>query len=668
MLGRIFYPALLAPPPNLPRPSSLSLPSKMKKLTPSQIATFLLLLSTISSLLLSSTYLPLIERYICSAYTPSSSPLSFSSKEMCKSPPVQSRIAEINGMFQFMSYLPGIFLTEPWGWIAGRWGTRRGVVGLVAGSGVLGGVWWGVVCEFLSRWNSDMWDIRWIYLIPVFDLIGGGKVVMVSLLYTYIGEEANVESGNGVCMFPPLSPASLDLDLPHYVMSCNSQASYIFWNHFLSSTLYRLVALQLFSSFEALSLAGFLLRYEYGVWVICALAVGCRVLSIGIAMLLPSGKVFESNINIQSLERETGMERGRYRDFIDEDQHDHDSETSLTSTNHNNSTISPPININSFPSHPKPNSHINPATAFLSIVFLVTFSLKIHILYPQFTSLSQNLPYNVTTTIYSFCLLGSSILQIFLPRIIKLMNQERKLRVLFIHNEEGDEAEIEEREGMENNEENDFPVLKWSLLANTMSLILLALPTTRGAVFWLAIGGSVAGSPVQVALLAWGSGLVSDSGSEDSDDFEEENNLRERGYITTARCVLQDLEPEVGEINYKGKRSGRSAIEKYYMRMGILEQVGACLGTGVWSLGFAKGMGGNDRFVDFSRWDLKGWMDEKGGFVLAAGLLGLGLLVAVRLERRMGGESRDGRIMLRLAIDTVFDLNDTSDILLPAIE
>ncbi|KAF7914733.1 uncharacterized protein EAE98_011432 [Botrytis deweyae] len=618
MLGRIFYPALPAPPPNLTH-SPLSLPSKMKILTPSQIATLLLLLSTISSLLLNSTFLPLIGRYICSTYTPSSSPLPLSSSdvfllsdELCKSSPVQSRIAEINGIFQFLSYVPGIFLTGSWGWIARRWGMRRGVVGLVAGSGVLGGVWWGVVC-----WNSDTWDLRWIYLIPIFDLIGGGKVVMVSLLYAYIGEEADAEGGN----------------------------------EGLSSTLYRLVALQLFSSFKALSFAGFLLKYEYGVWIICAFAVGFRVLSIGIAMLLPSGKFVESNTNIPNLERDTGMEWGSYRDSIDEEnEQDNDSETIPTSTNHNTSSVSSTMYINTFPSHPIPKFRINPQTSFLSLVFLITFSLKIHILYPQFTSLSQNLPYNVTTTIYSFCLLGSSILLIFLPQIVKFMNRRRKLRVLFIRSEE-------EREGIECNEENDFLVLKWSLLANIMSLILLALPTTRGTALWLAMGGSVAGSPVQVALLAWGSGLVSDSSSGDSDNFEEENNVREGRYITTAQNVLQDLELEVGGINYKEKGSGRSEIEKFYVRMGILEQVGACLGTGVWSLGFAKGMGGNDGFVDFSRWDLKGWMDEKGGFltgwmdekggfVLAAGLLRLGLLVAVRLERRIGGESRDGSIAL----------------------
>ncbi|TGO22574.1 hypothetical protein BPAE_0162g00100 [Botrytis paeoniae] len=352
---------------------------------------------------------------------------------------------------------------------------------------------------------------------------------MVSLLYTYIGEGRGAEGGNGG----------------------------------LSSTLYRLVALQLFSGFKALSLAGFLLKYEYGVWIICALAVGYRVLSIGIAMLLTSGKVIESDMNIQSPEGNTGVERGRYRDSIDEDQQDNDSETSSTSTNHNTSTVSSPININYLSSRLKPKSRINPQTSFLSLVFLVTFSLKIHILYPQFTSLSQNLPYNIITTIYSFCLLGSSILLIFLPRIVKLMNRRRELRVFFIRSEEGNGSEIEEREEIEYNEENDFLVLKWSLLANIMSLILLALPTTRGAVFWLAIGGNVAGSPVQVALLAWGSGLVSDSGSGGSNGFEEENNVREGGHITTARSVLQDLESEVGEINYKGKESGRSVIEKF---------------------------------------------------------------------------------------------------------
>ncbi|TGO12927.1 hypothetical protein BTUL_0080g00470 [Botrytis tulipae] len=436
---------------------------------------------------------------------------------------------------------------------------------------------------------------------------------MVSLLYTYIGEEVDSEGGNGG----------------------------------LSSTLYRLVAIQLFSSFKALSFAGFLLKYEYGVWVICALAVGFRILSIGIAMLLPLEKFIKSNTNIQSLERNTGMERGRYRDSIaEENEQDDDLEIIPTSTNHDTSSVSSPTNTNFFPSHTKPDLRINPQTSFLSLVFLVTFLLKIHILYPQFTSLSQNLPYNVTTTIYSFCLLGSSILLVFLPRIVKFMNRSRKLRVLFIRSEEGNESEIEEREGIECNEENDFLVLKWSLLANIMSLILLALPTTRGAIFWLAIGGSVMGSPVQVALLAWGGGLVFDSSLKDSDNFEEENNVREGGYITTARNLLQEMETEVDKINCKGKGKGRSEIEKFYVRMGILEQVGACLGTGVWSLGFAKGMGENSEFVDFSRWDLKGWIDEKGGFVLAAGLLGLGLLVAMRLERRIGGESRDGSIVL----------------------
>ncbi|TEY65588.1 hypothetical protein BOTCAL_0138g00300 [Botryotinia calthae] len=432
---------------------------------------------------------------------------------------------------------------------------------------------------------------------------------MVSLLYTYIGEEADAERGNGG----------------------------------LSSDLYRLVALQLFSSFKALSLAGFLLKYEYGVWVICALAVGCRILSIGIMMLLPSGRVVESHTDIQSLEVDTSMERGRYGDFIDEDQQDNDSEISSSSINHTTTSVLSTMNTNIFPQQATPKFRIDPQTSFLSLVFLVTFSLKISILYPQFTSLSQNLPYNVTTTIYSFCLLGSSILLIYLPRIVKFVNRRRKLRVLFIRSEEGEEAEIEEREGIECDGENDFLILKWCLLVNILSLILLALPTTRGAMFWVAIGGSVVGSPVQVALLVWGSGLVADSDS----GGEDESYLRDAGFISTARSVLQDLESEVGGVNCEGERSGRSEMEKFYVRMGILEQVGACLGTGVWSLGFAREMSGNGGFVNFTLWDFRGWMDEKGGFVLAAGLLGLGLIVAVRLEKRIGGGNREERIMLR---------------------
>lgn len=364
-------------------------------------------------------------------------------------------------------------------------------------------------------------------------------------------------------------------------------------------------------------------------------------------MLLPSGRVVELNADIQSVEVDTSMERRRYSDFMDEDQRDNDSEISSSLINHDTSSVLSTMNTDIFPQQAKPKFSINPQVSFLSLVFLLTFSLKISILYPQFTSLSQNLPYNVSTTIYSLCLLGSSILLIYLPRIVKFMTRRRKLRVLFIRSEEGEEAEIEEREGLGCDGENDFLILKWGLLVNIMSLILLALPTTRGAVFWVAIGGSVVGSPVQVALLAWGSGLVADSGSGGEVDFEDESHLREAGFVSTARNVLQDLESEVGGINCKGKGSGRSEMEKFYVRMGILEQVGACLGTGVWSLGFARGMSGNGGFVDFARWDLKGWMNEKGGFVLAAGLLGLGLLVAVRLERRIGGENREGRIVLR---------------------
>ncbi|APA13311.1 predicted protein [Sclerotinia sclerotiorum 1980 UF-70] len=61
-----------------------------------------------------------------------------------------------------------------------------------AGGGVVAGCWWGFLC-----WNSDTWDIRWIYIIPVFDLLGGGHVIMTSLLYTYVSEGVVGESNDG---------------------------------------------------------------------------------------------------------------------------------------------------------------------------------------------------------------------------------------------------------------------------------------------------------------------------------------------------------------------------------------------------------------------------------------------------------------------------------------
>ncbi|KAJ8060129.1 hypothetical protein OCU04_010481 [Sclerotinia nivalis] len=455
---------------------------------------------------------------------------------------------------------------------------------------------------------------------------------MTSLLYTYVSEGVS-NDGNGE----------------------------------LSSTLYRLVSLQLFSSFNALSLAGFLLKYEGGIWVICALAIGCRVIAVGMTMFLPSGKVIDSFTDIGLEGGNAGAERERYRDFM-LDSEDNGSVASITST-HPNTSSSLSINTNPMPPpQPKPRNELQ-TLLLLSLLFLVTFSLRIHILYPQFTNLSQNLSYDITTTIYSFFLLGASILLYILPRIQGYMERKRKLRIIFIGGEEnedpnrGIESQAEEMEGIERKGKSDVKILRWSLIANITSLILLALPTTKGVVFWMAIGASVAGSPVQVALMAWGSGLVSGLGSSTSSNrFSDEDCGRERDFIST-RSVLGDVDmavdSEVGGINGKGigkgEGEGRSEMEKLYVRMGMIEQVGACLATGVWSLGFSMGIGGNgngkegakDGLVDFGNWDFWGWMGERGGFLLAAGLIGLGFVVVRRLEeKRHAGGYEEGRIVL----------------------
>ncbi|KAG4026020.1 hypothetical protein MFRU_046g00260 [Monilinia fructicola] len=607
MLGRILYPALFprAPPLPLPPPTpapvtAFSVPSSIKKLTPAQIATISLTLSTISSLLLASTYLPAIETYICNTYTSSLSSLSSltttpeSLIELCKASPLQTRISEINIGFQVLSFVPGILLAVPFGWAAGGWRGmgRRWVVGAAGVGGLGGAVWWGFVC-----WNAETWDIRWIYLIPLFDLVGGGQVVLKSLLYTYIGEGVGSEG--------------------------------------LSSALYGLAALQIFTSFKVLSLARFLLRYDWGFWVICALAVGCRVIAVGVTMLLPSSKPLELGIDVSVDEQHIRIERERYRDLIEnEEDNDSQEETAIVC----GSPFLP--STTSFSIQSLPNAHTKLQTPLLlSVVFLVTFSLRIHLVYPQFATLSQSLPDDTSTTIYSFYLLGASILLYILPKILGYMERRRKLRILFIHAQEGDETDIEEIERMEEKEKrNDVMILKWSLIANIASLMLLALPATEGVVLRIAILACVAGCPVQVALLAYGSSLVSGTRVGDSEEVYDGC-----GYVSRTRSVLGELEVGAG----KGER--RSEMEKFYVRMGVLEQIGAFLATGIWVLGLGAfgGKGGNGGIVEVGIWDFRGWMGERGGYLLAAGLMWLSLVIVGRLER--GGQRgiEEGRIVLR---------------------
>ncbi|CAD6446408.1 14a114be-41ec-4cca-b830-27097c1e630b [Sclerotinia trifoliorum] len=657
MLGRIFYPALLPRPPlSSPPSSSSSLISstKTQKFTTSQIATILLTLSTISSLLLSSTYLPLIERYICNTYTPSSSSIPslptastkyLGGEEQCRSSVLQVRTAEINRTFQFLCYLPGILLTEFWGWIAGRyWASgkqlpwqsplhgRKLVVMMAAGSSVVAGCWWGFIC-----WNSDTWDIRWIYIIPLFDLFGGGHVIMTSLLYTYVSEGVTGESNDR--------------------------------NGKLSSTLYRLVSLQLFSSFKALLLADFLLKYEWGIWVICALAIGCRAIAVGLTTFLPSRKVIDSFTDIGRDGGNADAERERYRDFISSSE-DNGSVASIKSR-HPDTSFSLSINTNHMPPPPPPPPpqphHEFKTLLLLFLFFLVTLSLRIHIFYPQFTNLSQDLSHDITTTIYSFCLLGASILLYILPQIQEYTQRKRNLWMIFMGNQENEDpdrriqSQVEGIEGIERKGGNDLNILRWCLIANITSLILLALPTTKGVVFWMAVGASVAGSPVQVALMALGTGLLSSRGSSTSSNvFSDEACGREGDFLSTRR-VLGDVDAgvdsEVGAINVngKGKGEGRSEMEKLYVRMGMIEQVGACLATGVWTLGFPMGIGGNDDgnygtddgLVDFENWEFLGWMGKRGGVLLAAGLIGSGFVVLRRLEgRKNANGDEEGRIML----------------------
>ena len=93
-----------------------------------------------------------------------------------------------------------LFLTGPYGRIAGVLG-KRFIMFLNSLSLVLRAVYFTGVCTCFYRLIRSVADffsgyfqfpIQWIYLTPLFDIIGGGSVILSSFTYGYVAE--SVES------------------------------------------------------------------------------------------------------------------------------------------------------------------------------------------------------------------------------------------------------------------------------------------------------------------------------------------------------------------------------------------------------------------------------------------------------------------------------------------
>jgi hypothetical protein len=90
------------------RKSMLSMWPRREVLVPSVLVT----LGAFASSCLSSTYVYLIEQAVCRKHFLNFDPARLSShglvdEESCKIPNIQAQIASINGIYMFLSFLPG---------------------------------------------------------------------------------------------------------------------------------------------------------------------------------------------------------------------------------------------------------------------------------------------------------------------------------------------------------------------------------------------------------------------------------------------------------------------------------------------------------------------------------------------------------------------------------
>ncbi|KAE8450394.1 hypothetical protein EG329_006468 [Mollisiaceae sp. DMI_Dod_QoI] len=212
-------------------------------------AVVLCTLGAFGEVCLTSTHIYLIEQAACrkhfNAFDPTQIGLNgLMDEEMCKIAPVQTQVAQINGLYAVLGFIPPIFLTGPYGKMAKILG-KKTILLLNVSSLTLSGLYFTLVCYFYNTF-----DIRWIYLTPFLDIIGGGQVILASFLMTYISECVDSKR--------------------------------------LSHVFYRLTALQLLFAFFAMLVSSVTLRRN--VWIQCLIGLIVLTLMIPICLLFPESR------------------------------------------------------------------------------------------------------------------------------------------------------------------------------------------------------------------------------------------------------------------------------------------------------------------------------------------------------------------------------------------
>ncbi|PWY64054.1 MFS general substrate transporter [Aspergillus heteromorphus CBS 117.55] len=162
------------------KPSS----SRSQKLTVMIAASTLTLALDIGFYLTAAPQTKIFENIVCQNYLAGlGNPAGMIPPEgICKSEPVQSELALVNGWKDTSEFLPGILLAVPYGVLADRWGRRPvlllGILGVL-----LGEIWVRVVCMY-----PTVLPLRLVWLSGIWRIIGGGDLTLSSVAMVMIAD------------------------------------------------------------------------------------------------------------------------------------------------------------------------------------------------------------------------------------------------------------------------------------------------------------------------------------------------------------------------------------------------------------------------------------------------------------------------------------------------
>ncbi|GAD97260.1 hypothetical protein PVAR5_5933 [Paecilomyces variotii No. 5] len=158
--------------------------SRSQKLTVMIAASTLILAMDFGFYLTAAPQMKIFEDIVCRDYLAALGKAAKTSitEDICKSEPVQSELALVNGWKETSDVLPGILLSVPYGVLADHWGRKPvlllGILGLL-----LGEIWVRIVCLY-----PGVLPLRLVWLSGMWRLIGGGDIALSSIALVMVAD------------------------------------------------------------------------------------------------------------------------------------------------------------------------------------------------------------------------------------------------------------------------------------------------------------------------------------------------------------------------------------------------------------------------------------------------------------------------------------------------